>query len=228
MWYKNINRLLNVVNTKSEDSGRWASLAYWTEVFSAFMLALATLASAYSLWQSAQWGSQQSVLFAEASADRLESSKALSTANAQLSYDASIWVQLELAYWGGHREVLSRIRENMIRDEFQVAVDAWIAMDPLNNRNAPATPLQMEQYTVAAREEALRLEASATAKFEEGKEVNRISDRYVLALVLFALVLFFAGIATKFNALSVRLAALTFSLGVFAAAIIYLLSLPLI
>lgn len=74
----------------------------------------------------------------------------------------------------------------------------------------------------------LRLETNATTKFEEGKEANRISDKYVLALVLFALVLFFAGIATKFNSLSVRLGALTFSLGVFAAAIIYLLSLPFI
>ena len=139
MWYRNINRLLNVVNTKSEDPDRWASLAYWTEVVSALLLASATLASAYSLWQSAQWGSQQSVLFAEASADRLESSKALSTANAQLSYDAGIWVQLELAYWGGHSEVLSRIREHMLRDEFQVAVDAWLAEA---SNNAETTSVQ--------------------------------------------------------------------------------------
>ena len=63
--------------------------------------------------------------------------------------------------------------------------------------------------TSAAQEEARRLKDRASAKFETARESNRTSDDYVLALVFFASVLFFAGIATKFDALSARFVMLT-------------------
>ena len=73
----NLRRSLRLMNLGLLDPDRLQSRAYWTEIFSALLLALATVASAYSVWQSTQWGGRQTLLLAEASTDRLESSKAL-------------------------------------------------------------------------------------------------------------------------------------------------------
>ena len=75
--YMNLRRSLRLINLGTLDPDRWRSVAYWTEIVSAFLLAIATVASAYSIWQSSQWGGRQTLLLAEASTDRLESSKAL-------------------------------------------------------------------------------------------------------------------------------------------------------
>ena len=208
------------------DPELWQSRAYWTEIFSAFMLALATVAGAYSVWQSTQWGGRQALLLAQASIDRLESSKALSTANSQTLYDTTVLGLLVPIYREGNTEAFLRIKNNWTRDEFLPALDAWLALDPVDNPDIPRTPFEMEEYTSAAQEEARRLEDRASAKFETATEANRISDDYVLGLVFFASVLFFAGIATKFNALSARIVLLTLASLFLVVGAIHSLRLP--
>ena len=46
------------------------------------------------------------------------------------------------------------------RDEFQPAVNAWVATRPLKNPDAPLTPFAMPQYKLAAQAEADRLDAA--------------------------------------------------------------------
>ena len=101
------------------------------------------------------------------SGDRLESSKALTESFAQIGYDANIWVEIKNAFWSGETKTLERLMETMIRDESQGAVNAWLALDPRNNLEAPTTPFGMEEYTNAAEEKALRLESEAEAKFQD-------------------------------------------------------------
>ena len=224
--YAGLRRSFRLINTDSLDRGRWDSLVYWSEVVSAFLLAIATVATAYSIWQSTRWNGQQSLLLAKASIDRLESAKALSEAFVLMSYDANIWVEIEVAFWGGQTEILEPLMQRMIRDEFRVAVDAWLALDPLNNPDAPATPFEMEEYAIAAQDRALRLEATAEAKFVQGEEANRVADDYVLALVFLASVLFFSGISSKFYSLTVRFSTIAFATAFLAVGTIHLLRLP--
>ena len=83
------------------------------------------------------------------------------------------------------------------RAEFKPAVDAWIATRPLQNDDAPLTPFAMPQYEVAARAESDRLEAEAEALSATAARNVQRATNYVLCVVLFAAVLFFAGISTK-------------------------------
>jgi hypothetical protein len=59
----------------------------------------------------------------------------------------------------------------------------------------------LNEYHLAAEEEATSLETEASALFEQGNESNQVSDNFVLAAVLFASVLFFAGLAGTFDSL---------------------------
>lgn len=49
------------------------------------------------------------------------------------------------------------------RPEFKAAFDAWIALDPLDTAGAPPTPFAMDEYSLAANEEAARLDAESEA-----------------------------------------------------------------
>ena len=222
----NLRRSLRLMNLGLLDPDRLQSRAYWTEIFSALLLALATVASAYSVWQSTQWGGRQTLLLAEASTDRLESSKALSKANAQALYDVAVMGILAPIFREGDTEAFLRVKNRWTRDEFRPALDAWLALDPVDNPDIPRTPFEMKEYTSAAQEEARHLEDRASAKFETATEANRISDDYVLALVLFASVLYFFGIATKFNTLSARIVLLTLASAFLVIGTIHLLRLP--
>ena len=55
----------------------------------------------------------------------------------------------------------------------------------------------MPEYAVAANEQARKLESSANATAETAREYVQRATNYVLAVVLFAVALFFAGISTK-------------------------------
>ena len=83
------------------------------------------------------------------------------------------------------------------RPEFKPAVEAWAALRPLKNADAPPTPFAMPEYKLAKSEEADKLLAEAEASSADARESNQRSDNYVLAVVLFAASLFFAGISTK-------------------------------
>ena len=57
----------------------------------------------------------------------------------------------------------------------------------------------MAEYRIAEKEEAQRLGDAINKKVDEARNSNRISDNYILFTVIFASVLFFGGIATKFQ-----------------------------
>jgi hypothetical protein len=89
--------------------------------------------------------------------------------------------------------------EQRFRDEFRPAFDAWMALDPLQNPEAPATPLALPEYQLAPDAEADRLEARADELFAAGEDANTVSDVYTLTTLLFAAVLFVAAISERFE-----------------------------
>jgi hypothetical protein len=46
-------------------------------------------------------------------------------------------------------EELAEFYRTRFRDEFEPAFDAWIALDPLENPDAPPSPLGMPEYQLA-------------------------------------------------------------------------------
>jgi len=197
----------------------------WVELISTVLLALAAVATAWAGYQSSRWHGMQAEAQSASIAARVESTRAANVANRQVQIDVSIFTQWIDAYALGERELAGFYRRRF-RDEFEPAFEAWVATKPLRNPGAPLSPFAMPQYKLAAEKEADRLEAVATAASHEVRIDIQRADNYVLAVVLFAASLFFAGISTKMHTHAARVAILTLGCVLFLGTAIWVATFP--
>jgi hypothetical protein len=122
--------------------------------------------------------------------------------------------------------VLSGFLYERFRPEFKPAVDAWIATRPRTNASAPPTPFAMPEYKVAAAAEAARLEQRAEEQSAAARQANQRSDNYVLMTIVFATVLFFAGISSKMDTFRARTLLLGVGTTLLVGAVIVVLTFP--
>ena len=188
------------------------------EWLSTLLLALAAVATAWSTYQSAQWRGEQAANTAKSTAARIDSSRASTRAGQLTQVDIATFVQWIDATVDG-KPALARFYRERFRTEFQPAVAAWVATHPRTNPDAPKTPFAMPQYAVAQATESKRLELLAS-------QANHRADNYMLAVVLFATALFFAGISTKLLAARQRDIVLVLGFVIFVGAVVWLATLP--
>lgn len=158
-----------------------------------------------------------------------EPAKASARANAQRIVDVNTFVSWVQAVAGERRvnpnaskaadgsykpdpTALSGFLFARLRPEFRPAVQAWLAEKPLSNPDAAPTPFALPEYHLAEQQRADRLERRADHEAALARRDNQRSDNYVLTTVLFASVLFFAGVSSKLG--STRSRMLTMGLGV--------------
>jgi ABC-type nickel/cobalt efflux system permease component RcnA len=207
-------------------SGRSGQRAeHWLELVSTVLIAVAAVATAWSGYQSARWSGEQAKAYSRANATRLESTRASALANTQTQIDVATFTQWVDAFALDQKE-LADFYFARFRDEFRPAVDAWITTKPRQNPDAPLTPFAMPEYRLEASVEADRLEAAATAESEDASSFNQRSDNYVLAVVLFATSLFFAGISTRLPTTRSRAAILTLGCIVFVSTLAWVATFP--
>ena len=108
----------------------------------------------------------------------------------------------------------------------RIAVDAWLATDPRNNPDAPPHPFVLPEYTVMEDSLAAAAEADSSERWTLAREYDQRADRYVLLTVVFASVLFFAGISEKFEEDHVRIGILIMGTLLFTGAFGMMLSYP--
>lgn len=202
-------------------NGRAARL----EVLATVLLALATVATAWSGYQASRWNGEQAKASSRANALRIESAKADSLANAQTQVDVATFMSWADAY-AREETFLVDFYSKRFRAEFKPAVEAWIATRPLENEAAPLTPFAMPEYRLAAREEAVRLQTEAETFSARGRANIQRSTNYVLCVVLFASALFFAGISTKLQSPALRRLVLAFGVVVFVGTVVWLATFP--
>jgi hypothetical protein len=198
----------------------------WIDLLSAVLLSVTVVASALSAWQASLWSGEQATLFAEASTARITSNRETAIALTQISYDAATFVDATAAFTEGNQEVLDLFNERLFRDDFKLLIDDWVALDPLNNPDAPKTPFELEGAIDLYMAESMRFEDIASEKFNEGKEANQNNDNWILATVLFASVLFFAGISTKFKSAKIRALSIVIATIALVASIALVTTLP--
>ena len=191
----------------------------------AALLALATVATAWSGYQASRWNGEQAKAFSRAGALRIESTKAADLANAQTQVDIATFTSWADAYAGGNT-MLSDFYYARFRPEFRPAMDAWVATRPLVTPDAPLTPFVMPEYQLAARAEADELAAQAEVSSAAARLNIQRATNYVLCVVLFAAVLFFAGMSSKFDSQRARRIVLGIGLVLFVGATLWLVTLP--
>jgi hypothetical protein len=196
------------------------------EMLAAVLLALAAVATAWSSYQASRWNGEQAKAFSRANAARIESTRASGLAEAQTQIDVATFIQWVDAYALGERR-LADFYFKRFRKEFKPAVDAWVATRPLRNPDAPLTPFAMPQYRLAASREAARLERDAEAFSAEARTNVQHATNYVLAVVLFATALFFAGMSARLRTRRLRVALLAFGVVVFVGTALWVATSPI-
>ena len=173
------------------------------DTIAAVLLSVAAVATAWSSYQANRWTGEQAKAFASATGARVESTRSSSLANAQTQIDVAVFTQWVDARLRGEED-LSTFYEQRFRAEFQPAFRTWLATDPFNDPSAPPSPFAMEEYQLAATNEADELSVIAETSAELARTYIQRATNYVLGVVLFATALFFAGISTKLSSTNLR------------------------
>ena len=103
------------------------------------------MATAWSGYQSTRWNHEQATKYLQASAARVEATRASTQAGQLRLYDVIVFNNWLNAYSNTQVEI-TKISKKRFRDEFRPAFEAWLATNPFSNPDAPPGPLFMSQY----------------------------------------------------------------------------------
>ena len=189
-------------------------------------MALATLGTAWCSYESASWTRQANRFFNEYnSLERkagLLSLQGMQTA----TIHAAMLMQVLAAKQAGN-EKLAEFYVQRFPPDVRKAYDAWLAEKPFENPNADPHPLVPRLYEMRGAREAAAATSTAAERLTKARDAGTVSGTYLANTVLFAIVLFFANAASKFEQRRVRIVAFLFALAVFGFAALRLALLPL-
>ncbi|MEJ2548020.1 MAG: hypothetical protein P8125_09410 [Gemmatimonadota bacterium] len=195
------------------------------ETWSAILMSLATVATAWCAYQSAEWGGEQSFMLGESNRAGREATLQESLAAQRRSLDAALFME-----WIGaiatDDQPLEQFYLQRFRPGMRVAVDAWLATDPRNNPEAPPHPFVLPEYRIEQDSIATAERRRSEESWALARQYDTHGDRYVLLTVVFASVLFFAGISEKFEHDRIRVGVLLMGTLLFAGAFGVMLSYP--
>jgi hypothetical protein len=198
----------------------------WLELGAVLLMAVATLATAWCGFQAATWSGHLSENFSSAASSRVLAVQA-STQAGQHRIDDLIYFDSWLEARQAGNDQLANLQRRRFRPEFVPAFEAWMAQRPFANPNAIAGPLYMPEYRSADAALGVAHDEVAEEHFAHGIEAKSNADRYILATVFMAAVLFFAGISLRLDWLRLRIAVLGMAGTLLAGGSAFVLSLPL-
>ena len=195
------------------------------ELAATVLLAIAAVATAWSSYQANRWNGEQAKAASQTNAIRIDAARAQGQSQAETEVDVATFIQWVDADAHDDDELADFYQERF-REEFQPAFDAWLATDPFENPDAPPTPFAIPEYRVQAAAEAADLDRLAEASAAKVRENIQRSANYVLAVVLFAVALFFAGISVKLADERLRAVLLGVGYVVFVGAVAWIATFP--
>jgi hypothetical protein len=197
------------------------------ELITVVLLSLTTLLTAWSGYQAAKWGGEQSERFSDVGELRGEAQRQLTLAGQQRIDD--------LLYFDGwldarerHDRRFEELYRNRFREEFLPAFRAWLAQKPFEHPETAVGPLYLPEYRLAAVARAASFDRRAVEANTEALGAKKHDDNYILSTVFFAAVLFFAGISLRFEWRPLRIAVLSMAALMLTVGIVFLATLPVI
>jgi hypothetical protein len=197
----------------------------WVEIVATVLLSVAAVATAWSSYQANRWSGEASKGSGRVNALRIEAARAQGLAQAQTQVDIAMFFQWVNATEANDQD-LAGFYDARFRPEFRPAFDAWEATDPLTNPDAPPTPFAMDEYQLQARADSEQFDAQAQATAVAVLGYIQRSANYVLAVVLFAVALFFAGMSTKLHGTGTRKALVVVGCLIFLGTTAWIASFP--
>jgi hypothetical protein len=206
----------------AREKRRWEEVI---EILEVALLALAAIATAWSGYQAARGDGQQSVLYSDASVDRVQANTAATLGQQRLAADGamfSAWLEARAA----NNAQLQAMLVRRFSPEYRTAFAAWLATEPFTNPAAPPGPGYLPEYHNPQMEQAEKLNEQAATLEKAGTEARHTAEEYVRATVLFALVLFLVAVGQRFRLRGVRIATIMMAFGLFTYALYDLATLP--
>jgi hypothetical protein len=201
---------------------RWRGIV---EILEGVLLAVVAIATALGGYQAARWDGRQAELYASSTSIRSQANQALTLGGQQRLLDVSTFNTWIEARSEGKRE-LAALFERRFSPEFKVAFDAWLALNPFSNREAPAGPSFMPEYANSLLERGARLNDRADRSFEEGSDARRSADEYIRTTVVLATVLFLLALSQRFRIRQMRIGILVLATGLVLYGLVTMLTFP--
>jgi hypothetical protein len=196
------------------------------DVIFATILLIATLSTALCVYQATRWNGEQSTDYGLSASYRTESIRATTEGNLAVNTDVQVFLRwIDAVDSGDVRE--ANFLKQRFREEFKPAFEAWIAEANTTNPIPPGTPFQLPEYSIAKYKESALLEEKAKVAFNKGNDANENGDLYISNTVLFAIVLFFCGVYSRWESIKIRTGILVMTLAIFSFALYSLGSLLL-
>ncbi|MDY0088467.1 MAG: hypothetical protein RBS78_07970 [Coriobacteriia bacterium] len=212
------------------DAGQIATNAreYRWNLAGAILLSCATLASAWCAFQSSAWSDVYATESRIASVARKEAARHSAIADRYVETDVLLFLAWSEATIKGDEVVAAMIAQRF-RPDFMPAYEAWLSLSSGTDGHLPdGSPFDREEYVLPAQQAADDAEARASQADVAADTAARHSHFYVLSTVLFASVLFLAGIADKLTHRGVSHAVVILAALTLAGAIVVLARLPVI
>jgi hypothetical protein len=197
------------------------------EVVVAVILSIGGLSTSWAGYQGALWDGQQAEYYTRAGELRT------TTSRAWLEIDT--WRSNERALFGSWLEAtltrepkLAEFYKSRFPPDMKPAFEAWIALSPFTNPQAPPGPLFMPQYRPQGTTDAERLERQTEAATRMGRNANDLSDRFTQGGLFMATSMFFAGFCQVFKISRVRVFMLTIAVICCAGGLLRLCTLPML
>ncbi len=170
----------------------------WMELLSAMLMAAATIATAWSAYQSSEWNGEFSSHSTAATTAIVRVGKLSNIALQRTSLHVNLFVQWVTALKDGDTPRADFLL-NRFPEPLKAAAISWQSTNPFTNPHAPASPFDMPEYVIMESRDADRWDATAIDEFAAAERASATSSRYMMFTIIFASVLFFAGISGKFR-----------------------------
>lgn len=168
------------------------------------LLSISALLSAWCAYQSTRLGSQESLYNNKSNVLQLQAFRAEQKSTLDTLADLSSFERWLAATSAGDAP-RARFVEAQFSNRLATAFGPWLALNPLTNPDAPASPIDTNLYERPDVAAAAKYEARATAAENAASEAGDVADHYVLAVVLLAAALFLLGIQTRIGIFELRL-----------------------
>lgn len=203
-----------------------APVAKHVETWSAVLLAVTVILTAWSGFQASKWGGAMSIAFSQASSARIQANRAANEVESERQVDLtvySLWVQAKAS----DNEDAATYVEERFTPWFAPVFDEWVGLGGVSDpANAPKSPFALDTYVVPGTDQVAALDQRADEKYAEALANNQRGDNYTILGVLFATVLFFAAMATRFGNRRLQVGMLTFATAAFGVGLLFLLTFP--
>ena len=197
----------------------------WLSITEAIMLSLVALVAAWSGYCAASWDTRSSDLLAESLEIQVAAQAATQEGLQVRTFDSVAFDAAFSAYVINDRQAF-RLAVRRLRPEYRRAFNAWLALRPLKNPDAPSDPTKLPEYRIPQEEHGRALTAQAHASFKAASDAGNTSDKYVRLTVLLATVLFLLGISGHFPVKSARYGLIGIGCVLIVYCVVQMLSLP--